>query len=452
MTVLYAVGNANDLKAAFKKTVPDLLNYHDTSGMKPSPNYAGKPTVDASTHKPLPVRERANGKKYLIELPKNPIHAAVQPDGMQVTMVDWLRVTTNDLEAFAGAWGDMEGMWGILNCAGFDIKWKQGKGLHGYTESASIMLWKDNDYLTVGHLAYAETGQNKGGMLELTGTGCKVLQVEYPALWLELYEVLTYNNWRISRVDIALDLSGAYCHEYRYTVPKFFLNTKKADLFKSDANRNPKMKAAVEPCGDWSDITVGDIAINDYDPLQHCPAGLTFYVGSRKSSDDFFRVYEKGKEILGKQAEPESVDRGWIRIEHEMSRKASGRTIPLDVMIRPDEYFCAGRSHVRTLMDAVRQDRELKQIESWQREQFKREKSLMLSRKVHWARYTYGRTVRTLIEKGLTPEQIVEVLARESGLKEFVFDLIDYASDDENLIDPDAPDDLCDASDFIDYA
>ena len=446
MSTTYQVGNASDLKALFKKPVPDLANHYDTSSMKPSPNYDGKPTVDASTHKPLPVREKANGKKYLIELQKNPIHAAIQPDGLQVTMIDWLRVTTNDLDAFKATLSEVGENGGILFEAGMDVKWKQGKGLHGYAESASILIWKDNDYLTVGNIAYSERGQNKGGMLEFTGTGCKVLQVEYPALWLELYEILTYNNWRISRVDIALDLSGEYCLEHQFTVPKLFRGAKKHDLFKSDANKNPNMKAAVEPCGDWSDITVGEIKIDDYDPLQHCPAGLTMYVGNRKSSDDFFRVYEKGKEILGKQAEPESVDRGWIRIEHEMSRKASGRTIPLDVMIRPDEYFCAGRSNVRVIMEAVRQDRELKAIQCWQREQFKREKSLMLSRKVHWARYTYGRTVRTLMDKGLTAEQIVDALAREAGLKEFVFDLIDYASDDDNPIDPDAPDDL------IDYA
>ena len=59
----------------------------------------------------------------------------------------------------------------------------------------------------------------------------------------------------------------------------------------------------------------------------------------------------------------------------------------------------------------------------------------MLSRKVHWARYTYGRTVRTLIEEGLTPEQIVDALAREAGLKEFICDLMDYASNDDTPTD-----------------
>ncbi len=362
----------------------------------------------------------------------NPHTAAIQPDGQQVTMVDWLRVTNNDYEAFQQTMGDLAENGGILFEAGMDVTWKPHKGMHGYAESASILIWKDNDYMTVGNIAYSKEGQNQGGLFELTGTGCKILQVEYPALWLELYNLLAYHDWRISRLDIALDLSGAYCQEHQFTVPKLFRDAKKNDLFKSDANKNPNMKAAIEPCGDWSDITVGEIKIDDYDPLQHCPAGLTMYVGSRKSSDDFFRVYEKGKEILGKQAEPESVDRGWIRIEHEMSRKASGRTIPLDVMIRPDEYFCAGRSNVRAIMEAIRKDRELKAIQCWQREQFKKEKSLLLSRKVHWARYTYGRTVKTMRDLNWSDADIVDALMREAGLKEFIPDLMSYPVNDSD--------------------
>ena len=373
------------------------------------------------------------GRKHIkLSFNDNPHTAAIQPDGQQVTMVDWLRVTTNDYEAFQQTMGDLAENGGILFEAGMDVTWKPHKGMHGYAESASILIWKDNDYMTVGNIAYSKEGQNQGGLFELTGTGCKILQVEYPALWLELYNLLAYHDWRVSRADVALDLLGAYCQEHGITVPKLFRDAKKNDLFKSDANKNPNMKAAIEPCGDWSDITVGEIKIDDYDPLQHCPAGLTMYVGSRKSSDDFFRVYEKGKEILGKQAEPESVDRGWIRIEHEMSRKASGRTIPLDVMIRPDEYFCAGRSNVRAIMEAIRKDRELKAIQCWQREQFKKEKSLLLSRKVHWARYTYGRTVKTMRDLNWSDADIVDALMREAGLKEFIPDLMSYPVNDSD--------------------
>ena len=134
-------------------------------------------------------------------------------------------------------------------------------------------------------------------------------------------------------------------------------------------------------------------------------------------------MYEKGKELLGRMAEPEDIDRGWIRIEHEMSRKASGREIPLDVMIRPDHYFAANRGGVRAILDQLRQSRELEQAQQWQREQFQKEKGLLLSKKIHWARHSYGRLFRTLTEQGIEPQEIIDWLSRTDGLKEFVFDL-----------------------------
>ncbi|MEZ5480147.1 MAG: hypothetical protein R3E95_22505 [Thiolinea sp.] len=130
-------------------------------------------------------------------------------------------------------------------------------------------------------------------------------------------------------------------------------------------------------------------------------------------------------------AEPEDVDRAWIRIEHEMSRKASGRDIPLDVMIRPDAYFCAGRSAVRALLDELREHRSLQAAQSWQREQFKREKGLLLSKKIFWAKHSYGRLFRTLTEQGMDPQVIIDWLSRTDGLKEFVFDIADAALGEE---------------------
>lgn len=353
-----------------------------------------------------------------------------------ITAIDWLRLTTNDLKSYReviselttslalGVVAQDDQCTGILEEAGMQVHWTE-KGLHGYDHSASIKIWRDNDYLTVGSIAYSEKGRNKGGLFELSGMGCKVLQLEYPALWLELYHALMLADWRISRVDIALDLSGDYAKDQGYTVPMLFKQAKNEGLFKSDAQRNPTMKQTFQTAGDWSDLACGNISSEAYDPLQHCPAGLTAYIGNRKSSDDFFRVYEKGKQLLGAMAEPESVDRGWIRIEHEMSRKASGRTIPLDVMLRPDEYFCSGRTNVRAIMEQLRVHRDLQAIQSWQRAQFKREKGLLLSKKVHWAKHTYGRLLRTLKDQGLNDSEIIDLLSRTSGLKEFVFDLLD---------------------------
>ena len=348
---------------------------------------------------------------------------------IQITNVDWLRLTTSDLTAFNGSMGDIES---ILEHADIDIRWND-KGLHGYEKSASLLIWRDNDYLTIGHLASSETGRNKGGLFELTGTGCKVLALENYDLWLELYAVLQYHEWRISRVDVALDLSGDYATDNGYTVPKLFQQAVNDGLFKSDNLRNPNMKQSFSMAGDWSELAVGNLTPATYDPIEHCPAGLTAYIGNRKSSDDFFRIYEKGKELLGRMAEPESVDRGWIRIEHEMSRKASGREIPLDVMIRPDHYFCAGRSGVRAIMDKLRADKSLQQAQQWQREQFKREKGLLLSKKIHWAKHSYGRLFRTLTEQGIDPEQIIDWLSRTDGLKEFVFDIAEEATNAEEI-------------------
>ena len=341
-----------------------------------------------------------------------------------ITAVDWLRVTITDLDAYAASMTDLLDDGGIFSQADMDVKWAD-KGLHGYDTSAAILIWRDNDYLTVGHIAKAERGRNRGGMLELTGTGCKILQLEYPHLWLELFNLLQYHDWRISRADIALDLSGEYALANGYTVPKLLAQAKINGLFQSDKLRNPNMKQSFHIAGDWSDFAIGLLNPDNYDPLEHCPAGLTAYIGNRKTADDFFRVYEKGKELLGGMAEPESVDRGWIRIEHEMSRKASGRIIPLEVMIRPDAHFAESRSGVRAIMDALRAHQTLEAAQQWQREQFKREKGLMLSKKMHWARHSYGRLVRTLIEQGIDAQDIIELLSRTSGLKEFVFDLTD---------------------------
>ncbi|MEZ5535336.1 MAG: replication initiation factor domain-containing protein [Thiolinea sp.] len=344
---------------------------------------------------------------------------------IQITKVDWLRVTTTDLEVFNGTMGELLSDDGLLAHAGLDVKWKN-KGFHGYENSAAIMVWKDNDYLTVGNIGTSEQGRNRGGLLELTGTGCKILQLEYPALWLELFDLLQYHEWRISRVDVALDLSGEYAKANGYTVPVLFKQAVNAGLLQSDNLRNPNMRQSFSTAGDWSDLVVGNLTPETYDPIEHCPAGLTAYIGNRKSSDDFWRIYEKGKELLGQMAEPESIDRGWIRIEHEMSRKASGREIPLDVMLRPDEYFCAGRSGARAIMDKLRADmHQLKAAHQWQREQFIREKGLLLSKKIHWAKHSYGRLFRTLVEQGIDAAEIIDWLSREDGLKEFVFDITD---------------------------
>ena len=341
---------------------------------------------------------------------------------VNVTNIDWLRLTITDLQDFEHTLSEIDAEGGILECASIETRWSE-KGLHGYDKSAKLLIKRDRDTLTVGHIARSESGGNKGGLFELTGVGCKMLQLQKPELWLELYTLFQFYDWRISRADIALDLPGQYCLDNGYTVPVLFRDVVNDGLFRSDKLRNPNMKQTYSMVGDWSPLAVGGITPENYDPLTHCKAGLTAYVGSRKGSADFFRIYEKGKELLGAEAEPDSVDRAWVRVEHEMSRRGTGREIPLDVMLRSDEYFAIDRSGVRNLMDEYRESLDFNHVHQIQLEQFKREKSLSITKKVYWAKHSYGRLFRTLVDMGIDYPQIIGWLTRADGLKECIFDL-----------------------------
>ena len=378
--------------------------------------------------------QRPNLEGYCNTPPSKNPSCTQTKDGLNITKIDWLRLTNTDLQAFEHTMSEVEGNGGILSNAGIEVRWSE-KGLHGYTQSAKLVIKRDNDTLTVGHIAMAETGSNEGGMFELTGVGCKLYQLQYPDLWLELYTLFQYFDWRISRTDIALDLPGQYCLDKGYTVPALFQQAVTNNLFKSEMNRNTKMKQSYSMAGDWSPLVVGGVDPEAYDPLKHCPAGLTAYVGSRKGSASFYRIYEKGKELLGAKAEPESIDRAWVRVEEEMTRK-NGRTIPLDIMLRPDEYFAINRPKARALMHEYRETLDLGQLEQAQLSQFKREKSLSVAKKVYWAKHSYGRLFRTLVDKGIDYAEIIDWLTRSDGLKECIFDIdeVEQTSISDDLV------------------
>lgn len=342
---------------------------------------------------------------------------------VNVTKIDWLRATVQDVESFMHTLGDLEG---ILKSANIEIFWTD-KGLHGYDKSAKLFIRNDGEVMTMGNIAMAEGGRNQGGMVELTGKGCNWLQLNYPKLWIELHDLFVCFEWRFSRCDIALDLPGQYCLDNGLTVPSLFKRAVHSGLFRSEKLRNPNMKQTFSMAGDWSELVVSGVTPENYDPLVDCPAGLTAYVGSRKGSADFFRVYEKGKELLGAQAEPESIDRAWVRVEHEMSRKGTGREMPLDIMLRPDNYFALDRPAARQLMNDLRESLEVADAYQVHLNNYNKEKGLSLEKKVHWARYSYGRLFKTLVDKGHEYDEIIGWLSREEGLKEFIDDMAEAA-------------------------
>ena len=105
-----------------------------------------------------------------------------------------------------------------------------------------------------------------------------------------------------------------------------------------------------------------------------------------------------------------------------MTRK-NGREIPLDVMLRPDEYFAINRPLARQLMHDYRDALSMQEVEQAQLSQFKKEKSLSVAKKVYWAKHSYGRLFRTLVDKGIDYAEIIDWLPRSDGLKECIFDV-----------------------------
>lgn len=339
-----------------------------------------------------------------------------------VTKLDWLSLTNTNLGDFESTMSEIETSGGILEQANLTIIYSK-KGFHGYQKSAKVFFRKNNESVLIANIGISKRGQNKGGLIQLTGVGCQFFQVKYPKLWGELNRIFSKFKWRVSRADIALDLPGDYCLKHGYTVPSLFRETVVNGLFKSDKMRNQSMKQTTRTEGDWAEFIVGKLTSKTYNPVKECPAGLTVYIGSRKNSADCFRMYEKGKQILGAEAEPNSIERAWIRIEHEMTRKGTGREIPLDVMISADEYFATGRSSLRALMDTYRESLNLDLAQEVHLKQFRSEKLLLLSSKIHWAKRSYGPLFRTLINRGIDNGWIISSLTGSEGLKEFIFDL-----------------------------
>jgi phage replication initiation protein len=161
-----------------------------------------------------------------------------------------------------------------------------------------------------GYICIGNAGKNnqQGTMLvELNGQGC----INAKAGWEQrLHDFLANVALRpsITRIDLAHDdMDG------ERVSPDWAELQWLAGTFTKQAGKNP----SIERVGNW-----------------HEPngSGRTLYIGSRKHSSLFVRCYEKGKE----QGDPLSP---WTRLELEI--KNSDRIIPLDILLRPSDYFIA---------------------------------------------------------------------------------------------------------------
>jgi phage replication initiation protein len=210
----------------------------------------------------------------------------------ELAKVDWLNSTfiapPFSPEAFVAMVGKFVGR----PCGG-----EAGRGLFGFAEAIRLRCYFNGSMVDIGALAYGGDSQRGRWMFQLTGKGCGLVQD-----WESLHNMLEELDAKITRCDLAVDFI-----EGEHTVDDAVQAHKDGGF--TGSGRPPVTAVA----GDWLDGL----------------RGRTLYIG-RGSSGKMLRVYEKGIQ-LGDMGSP------WVRYEVQLG--ARDRVIPLDVLLRPTEFF-----------------------------------------------------------------------------------------------------------------
>lgn len=248
------------------------------------------------------------------------------------TSVDWLRVTNPSLKSFDAF---IKKFLPLLRGVGFRFV-DTGGGLNGYTNCWVIQYEGEN----CGHVA-ADSNDKMGGMFELSGLGCQLMQVRWD-MWCFLMAGCHEYGFRIKRLDTAVDFKGSIWDKFGFTMVDF-AKAYKSGMFVIGSGSGTKPTHSTP--GDWLDLLLGDGGT--YDPRKQCPSGLTLNIGKATSGNSWC-IYEKGKQLAGKNPDRYDGSFGsWVRVERRFScgTGKSKREIPFDFALRPDEsvlYGCAG--------------------------------------------------------------------------------------------------------------
>lgn len=285
-----------------------------------------------------------------------------------ICFIDWLNFTVNE-ESFnvENVVTDDE----LIFCAsrvvksifGFGISTQKPNGAFFYSRSYEL---GDN----YGMLCHG--GQNRTVLVSLSATGLSQAVPNWETRLYRFLELATQPN--ITRIDLAHDIFDA---------PKFtidhYLNVYHKGGFQN-GGRPPKVGQA----GNW-------LSAND--------DGRTFYIGKRVNGL-YTRIYEKGLQL-------QSADKPtWLRLEVEL--KSVDRIIPLEVLLKPHEYFAGAypafksfayqQSRVETLRHEVRAD---------------------FDHRVKWAKRQSGGFLKLLGELDYSPDQIFSMLEGKEIPKAF---------------------------------
>lgn len=285
-----------------------------------------------------------------------------------ICFIDWLNFTVNE-ESFniENVISDDE----VILCAsrilksifGFGISLQNTNGAFFYSRSYEL---GDN----YGLLCHG--GQNRTVLISLNGTG---LSQASPNWETRLYRFLELSTMpKITRIDLAHDMFDAP----RFSVDHFLGVYHRGGF--QNGGRPPKVGQA----GNW---------------LGFDEDGRTLYIGKR-TNGLYARIYEKGLQL-------ESVDKPtWLRIEIEL--KSVDRIIPLEVLLKPHEYFAGSFPALRSFA-----------FQSTRVETLRHEVRADFDHRVKWAKRQSGGFLKLLGELDYTPDQIFNMLEGKEVPKAF---------------------------------
>lgn len=301
--------------------VPSPLNNMGVTGVK----HGNREAIEYDGTELICFKPKSKGRYSLVLVPG-------QIDGIdsRIGFIDQIsftvRTSTVCKRDTAPPFAEIQGKWpeidavsrissALVHIFGFGVTSQLEKGRNFYTHSYSL-----GDHGEYGAVSCG--GNNNNGStantanIQVTGQGCLMAA---PGWEKRLFDYLTAMYGHISRIDIAADLyHGQYSPEQAYIDwedGKFSLT-----------NRKPHIQLHGSS---WHNEQAKD--------------GKTITVGKRESGK-CTRVYEKGKEQLGKIA-ASMIDenhplfhlQAWTRIETEWHR--TNRELPLEMLLEPGKYL-----------------------------------------------------------------------------------------------------------------
>lgn len=305
----------------------------------------------------------------------------------QKTKIDWLAYTS--LAGIDAVRLGIEVLWPNV------VFSKKSGGMPGYPDAQAIMV----DEVQFGLLGYGATTHERV-FVSLTGTACKTLTNEL----LEVaYEMLVALGARISRIDICLDF-----YRGERTFEHALFSYDRGDFKGSKGGVNPRKRVIGEVDGQG----------------RNC--GRTLYVGAR-GGEKMARIYEKGLEVYANlpedlrlqsearamvfNLEDKAFADNWLRVEIEFSRQKKDRDLPLEMIVKRDEFFAGAYPYCA---DALGLADGLRPVT------LKADLEVDLIKMIGHAKRAYGSLVHTLGELGFSDSEVVEYLSTGSNNNKLV--------------------------------